>query len=506
MIHLSESSVGLTTTISQSLCEISHLNPIVRQYMREMDNQSNYQRWLYSLRCLNASLSRKGGKEDSKEDGKEDGETINIDGVSMSSSLTSTLLDNPLRLDDTSGENVHDESTTVPKGMECQICERPTTRKCSPCGSGWYCSYQCASHSGSRHTFTCSMGRPLHSADYLHRDCIENEIPEDAEVAEHFGFHRFPLFPDKSKLLGLYQGLFHLDVSPDQLHSWRSEGSLVKNIIETFSKLPERHRGAFFPWFLEHQYCLDSSKTGDEAINDSVNTYFDEARLHLEPEDQNKEVNDLEPPAKRTAFIFLALILHGSHPPRSYTGPYYDFGFCTCLEEHSACRLGGLYQKLLVGKKPNTNFQNNDPNLPSGHHTSCTFAQLWRALEAGKLITLMDRNGFESERRTFPHLDTFLGHTWHEPRSSVWHLQVFLNDEARIEAPNSILIDYGFINCNGRFGQVQQLKSVYRRVLQLADPLALHDACVDGRLFKFARGFVGLEPRLKKLMRNQYPF
>lgn len=122
---------------------------------------------------------------------------------------------------------------------------------------------------------------------------------------------------------------------------------------------------------------MDGSKTGIEAFSDSVNTYFDEARSYLEPEDQNKEVNDLEPPAKRTAFIFFALILHGCHPAPAYTGPYYDFGFCTYLEECSDGRLGRLYQELLVGNKF-TNLLTKDQSLCSGNGKPCTFVELWR--------------------------------------------------------------------------------------------------------------------------------
>ena len=504
IIHVAESSIGLTASNNQNLCETSRLSPIVRRYMQEKENQVSYQRWLDSLQSLSASAST-----ENEEDG-EDGKLFNMDETSTTRSSTFTSLDNPIIFNDTSEEGAHDESTGALQGRECGGCPRLTTRKCSRCGSGWYCSSPCESHSGSIHKFTCSMGRPLHSADYLHRDCIEDIIPEDPDVVEHFGFHRFPNFPDRAKLLGLYKGLFYLDVSADRLDSWRCEGTLVENIIETFSSLPEGNRGSYFPWFLEHRYCLDRSKTRDEALNDMTKTYYDEARLQLEPEDQNKEVNDLEPPAKRTAFKFLAMTLHGWHPPPSDTGLYCDFGFCTCLEEYDVGRLGGLYQKLLVGNKFSSfwdeasSLRHQGSNPPSDNHKTCTFTELWRALEAGKLINLMDSKGFESERRQFRHLDTFLGRPWYELRESVWGLQAFLNEEGAIEAPRPVLVDYGFINCNG-FPEITELKSVYKSVLQLSDPLALHDACVCGRLFKFARSFKVLEPRLKKLMRNPYP-
>lgn len=515
MTHLAESSVGLPASIDQNFDETSRLNPIVAQYMRERENQSSHQRWVDALQSFNSNASQTNGKKDPEEDGAEDGEgddeengeTSNMNGLSMSRSSAFTSLDNPNLFIDTSEESVHKESTGAIKGEECRGgCSRLTTRKCSRCGSGWYCSSQCESHDvSSSHRFTCSLGRPLHSADYLYQDIIDDVIPEDPQVIEHFGFHRFPHARDKAKLGGLYKGLFYLDVSADELDSWRSEGTLVENIIRTFSKIPEGHRGGYFPWFLEHQYCLDGSKTREEALGDLTSTFYDEARLYLEPDDQNKEVHHLEPPAKCAAFRFLALMLHGYHPRPSNNDAYYDFGFCTCLEEHDVGRLGGLYQKLLVGDKfTKFWFNDRDLNLPSGGHRTCTFTELWHALEAGKLINLMDSKGLESERRQFRHLDTFLGQPWCGPRKSIWDLQVFLSDEGTIAAPNPVLIDYGFINCNG-FREVTELKSVYKSILQLSDPLDLHDACIHGRLFEFARSVKVLEPRLRKMMRNPYP-
>ena len=223
MMHLAESSVGLPASIKQSFDETSRLNPIVVHYMRERENQSSHQRWLDILQSFDSSASQPNGKQDCEEDCAEDNERDDEEinkTFTTSRNSTFTSLDNPNLFIDTSEESVHNESTGAKEGMECGGCPRLTTRKCSRCGSGWYCSSLCESHDdGSRHRFTCSLGRPLHSADYLHRDIIEDVIPEDPEVIEHFGFHRFPNAPDKAKLLGLYKGLFDLDVSANKLDS-----------------------------------------------------------------------------------------------------------------------------------------------------------------------------------------------------------------------------------------------------------------------------------------------
>lgn len=75
MIHLPESSVGLTT----STAETAHLSPIVLKYMQDRDNQANYQSWLSSLQFLNSSVSMENstevGKDDGEDDDKEDGDS-----------------------------------------------------------------------------------------------------------------------------------------------------------------------------------------------------------------------------------------------------------------------------------------------------------------------------------------------------------------------------------------------------------------------------------------------
>ncbi len=63
-----------------------------------------------------------------------------------------------------------------------------------------------------------------------------------------------------------------------------------------------------------------------------IKTWYDEASLHLDAEDQQKQTEELEPEAKRKAFVFFAMVLHMAHPPPS-AGSYYHFGFCVCRHE-----------------------------------------------------------------------------------------------------------------------------------------------------------------------------
>lgn len=52
-----------------------------------------------------------------------------------------------------------------------------------------------------------TLRRALTPADYLYQDCLDGEMPEDPDVLESFGFQNLQSYNDRSKLLGLYQGL-----------------------------------------------------------------------------------------------------------------------------------------------------------------------------------------------------------------------------------------------------------------------------------------------------------
>jgi hypothetical protein len=46
---------------------------------------------------------------------------------------------------------------------------------------------------------------------------------------------------------------------------------------------------------------------------------------------------------------------------------------------------------------------------------------------------------------------------------------------------------------------------IYKKVLQTANPLELHKACVAGDLFWFAAGHIKMKKTWEPLMRNLYP-
>ena len=227
----------------------------------------------------------------------------------------------------------------------CAECEAETSRKCSKCTGPWLCGKRCEARyatSSIRHRFTCSIGRPLNSADYLALACVEDQLPDDPQILEDYGFKNF-IFPhDQSKLFGLYIGLLHLlDYDSDRLHQWRMEGRLVENIITTYEEIPIECRGGYYPWFRDNLHIFKGECAGPSDL-------LAEPRRYLSTADRLKQPRDLTPDAKRTSFFFYTLLLNKWRPdPDTTSDLYLSFGFCTTRNMSEEASLAGLYEDLI---------------------------------------------------------------------------------------------------------------------------------------------------------------
>ncbi|KAL6690435.1 hypothetical protein J3F84DRAFT_389333 [Trichoderma pleuroticola] len=161
-----------------------------------------------------------------------------------------------------------------PKRGECDICGRETKRRCQVCNRDWFCSQACQDRMSLHHLTLCPA-RSITTADKLWLDAVRDEIPRDPETREHFGLTRCRNWREESQLLGVYQGLVRvLGIQAIQLNEWREKEMLVSKIIETFSELPEDHRGAYFSWFLQNQHVLDNSTPPLQPANWQVGAVF----------------------------------------------------------------------------------------------------------------------------------------------------------------------------------------------------------------------------------------
>ena len=420
--------------------------------------------------------------------------------------------------------NAFEESDHQPaKSIEeqCGACPRMSNRKCSRCNQDIFCSEACETKASTIHRLRCSPGRPLNTADYLVLDILKDKIPDAPEVRADFWFDRLLNLQDQSKLLGLYQGLHYCGVTPEELHEWQREGMLKEHIIEVNEQLSAESRGRYYPWFLDQGTAL-IEQGGQKTLSD-IQKYSEElARPYLELEDQRKGISELKPPAKLQSFILLMMLRIGGHPPPELSDLHEDFGFCLCNDEFSEAQLASIYETLLVGDH-SVIYWAGASNAYPPNRGRATFGEFWRAFEENTLTDLMDAKGLKSERQQLQRLGSYsrvptglkperqqwqcLESYLKDPACramSVWPLKRLLKCENEMDMITPVYVDYGFTNCSG-YKETVELRKVYTDLLELADPLALHEACVEGNLFAFATIYVPLEPRFEELMMNPYP-
>ena len=386
---------------------------------------------------------------------------------------------------------------------DCDVCTRLTTRRCTVCNKGSFCSNSCQEKRSGIHLFSCSK-RPLTSADYLWESMAEDLMPEEEDVLEEFGFNSVRFSEDANKLGGVYKGLYLSGtISAEDIHEWRVGGILIDKIKEFYYSIPENSRGQYFPWFLKNLHVLERPVTEHEAEQRLIATFYDKAKPYLDIEDCNKTVKDLKPEAKQLSYHLLAEILLRISP-NPVEGNYYSFGFVTCRGKNEESKLVDIYQLLLV--KCDGSFFYEFHKRRRGVIEPATFTQFWKAYEAGTLIQLMDSKGLKRLRSELLFLEGFLSAPPAGPRPSVWDLKRFLEINDPMDHPpiRAVNIDYGFFNCR-TFEETCTLVEIYGKVLETANPLELHQACVAGELFQFAGKYVRMEERWKSLMRNFYP-
>ncbi|KAI1501064.1 hypothetical protein F5X99DRAFT_383772 [Biscogniauxia marginata] len=411
-------------------------------------------------------------------------------------------------------QSFHSRTTERPETQgECAICTELTERHCSSCGRDWYCSSYCQEQMGVHHLFKCNS-RPITTADYLYENCIADDYPDDPDVLEDFGFNRCKTHYEKTNLLGVYIGLFKfLDVQPDEVDVWRRENSLLKNITRLYEEIPEVARGGYFPWLLRNPHVLSQDKptgTGEIFGTASLEVIIEAARPYLNDEDRKKAVEQLEPSPKRYCFFFFAMALDCSHPPPIGDGHdfWYNFGFPACIVgsmfdlspadiRHAEGRLGAFYSRLFCGHKPERD-RASDLGIPyegPPDPPTCSFDEFWKAWNLSILPVIFDKYGHgDMVDQRWPHLRKYL-YCRPQEHPLVWRLchYIAIDDVNAVDSVSEIkgaAEAYGihsYFNARDRL----MMYEFYRRLLGVADPLLLDDACQTGKLLQFSQGHLG---------------
>lgn len=406
------------------------------------------------------------------------------------------------------GSSQHEEPRVLPAteseyDPECDVCGKITKRRCSICQKGLFCSEWCQQRMSSYHRFECSSG-PLTTADYLERAVYSDEIPDDPQTAEDYGFTRCKTWYQKSHLLGLYGGLFKsLEVGPVELDRWRRDGELQQNIIEKFSQVPQGSQGAYFPWYLRNIDLLNESTSeggGGDLDSDTHEfiQWLEHCRPFLPRNDKTKNIWALEPIAKRDSYIAYAISLHGSHPHPGWISYgldiWYELGFCVAGDESHEMGLGGIYNRLIGGNKSFVDYSRSlgiDYDGPPPTPT-CSFEEFWHAYESGRLIQLMDLYGLKQGKLRNRHLDTFLSTPPGSSRPSVWRLRHLLALDNKFQFPAQMDEAARHYSLTPRTGAKERtiLTVLYRRILSAGDPLDLHNARRMGHVWTYVRSLV----------------
>lgn len=368
----------------------------------------------------------------------------------------------------------------------CRSCGKPSTRKCSGCKivTAWYCSSECQKSHWVVHIFECNPLRAITSADHLARAVDKFHIPGDLQTCIEFGFDRIATLDDMGNLLGLYGHLLQkLGVSTKKIQIWRSTGVLVQEIQSRLDVIPED----LASWFMMNQYVFNHSLFSEVSPADVIlQPAFDYAGIPRSTTKDERSAIFATWPEKKTSCMMACVTILSLRSPHTCDTIWIHLGYIACPDKVLEEKLTYLYNKLLG---------------------SCSFEQFWQAYNTQSIVALFDKCGYEAERKLFPHLEEVLGVEYLDELKSVWLLKFWINSaHMGIENLIPVMVDYGFANCTTE-QQRQELKAVYQVYFteKNGDPIALHNATMQGRLFRHFENIIKLSKKFKRLMKNPHP-
>ncbi|CAE6437777.1 unnamed protein product [Rhizoctonia solani] len=371
------------------------------------------------------------------------------------------------------------------KEGKCDNCERetPSLSPCSNCHKAWYCSNQCLENNWRIHRLHCLDRNELTSADRLALAASKDSLPRDTDVLKDFGFLRAHIPSSREHLLDLFRGIFNQGgIDPRVVHQFMLDGRLVDCIKTFYEAIPEANRGECYSWFLMNHHLLMPPPFHDasyEVLDDNAlqhawwfiggsaaDTLVEiKSRIQAWSEDKHR------------CFKFIQLLLRAGFQLTPDRPEWLQFGFCGCKSDAEQTRLWVAYLKIV---------------------RTVTFDQFYNAYSKSSLPTLFSTHGLPI---TNPFVLDILGGVPRQTKS-IWNLKQFaLGYYQQLTVPVSI--DYGFSNCEDE-ETIYSLQQVYRRIFVEAgvNPLKLHEACLQGNLFEYAKQLTRIDPKFAPLMRN----
>ncbi|KAK1223935.1 hypothetical protein PQX77_013174 [Marasmius sp. AFHP31] len=363
-------------------------------------------------------------------------------------------------------------------------CENEGTKQCAGCKAVYYCSKRCQTSNWEIHIWNCKV--PIHTGHFLARACRDDLIPTDPQTCLDYGFERAGQY--SSELLGMYQGLWVInpELTVKEVHQWRKNGILADKIKETFYSVPENARGGYFPWFLQNEWVLNENlRIPDERRPEVMLEKMAQAAWERIGEDQSAQFPSWSE-EKRECFWHYGMVLTDMHPPPT-TDAWVRAGYCVVRDEYEEMQVAKIYQALF--KK-------------------CTWDEYHTAYESSSVYDLFEK--YNVPLALLPRMREAIRVVLSTPHPySVWHLKRCVLDD-NIQPIPAVIVDYGFTNCKAP-SERDRLADKYRAVFKAKDfdEIKLHEACMQGKIFEYAKERVSMtkEERkiMKKLMRNPYP-
>ena len=386
---------------------------------------------------------------------------------------------------------------------------KPThLQKCAGCHKVWYCSKRCQEVDWLKHIFYCKP-EAVTTAHYLALAVDQDLIPEHPQTCADYGFSHLDR-QGKVYLFGLYIGFIQRipmmnaltaygstkPLNPKTVHKWRVQGVLVDEIKKAFNSLPPSNRGAYYPWFLEHQWVLDPHRASEPLPSTDSNALSEGRRRawvyagNLDTDSDERISAGLAGMDQDTQQCFrLVWVLEaGMHPGPGVDDNWIKFGFCTCRDQGEEMALARRYIDLL---------------------SVCTFEELVAAKRSSSIPALFSGNGLDFRMEGSDFHDIMQQRVF---TKSVWYLKEYaikdvnpLGDAEPIRP--SINADYGFGNCRSD-EEREELRRAYRKYFEAraADPIQLHEACIRGLVYDHVNMVARLkDARLRRLMKNPYP-
>ncbi|KAG9245115.1 hypothetical protein BJ878DRAFT_34662 [Calycina marina] len=140
------------------------------------------------------------------------------------------------------------------------VCKEPTSRACQHCEDGFFCSDTREPNCDPDHGHGCllSQGYRSRTAQRLRSACWNGCIPADLDVLNDYGFNLIHGHA-RADLVTFYGTLFLSGVTPEELHRWRLDGTLLYHcviITSDWMDFKTDDKSSWYQWVLSNQQAL----------------------------------------------------------------------------------------------------------------------------------------------------------------------------------------------------------------------------------------------------------